>query len=360
MIQFGIAGSGWRSEFFLRIAAAAPERFHVTGLLSRGGPKSEELGAKFAVPIVSSVETLLHAKPEFVVVSVPWVVAPEMTVELARRGMPVLCETPPAPDEDALLRLHQTISGLPGARVQVAEQYVAQPLHAARLGVIERGWLGRPSFAHVSAAHGYHGISLIRRYLGTGFKIPSISARAFAAPIVAGPGRDGPPEAERVHAATQLLAYLDFDEALGVFDFCGEQYFSWIRAPHVMVRGERGEIQDETVRWLVDFRTPLAAELRREVAGAGGNLEGLYLKGYTAAGEWIYRNPVAPARLADDEVAIATCLIHMSAYAAGGAEFYPLREAMHDRYIDIWMERAREHNGPLKPPVPPWCERAEA
>ncbi len=29
--RYGIVGSGWRSDFFLRLAALMPERFEVTG-----------------------------------------------------------------------------------------------------------------------------------------------------------------------------------------------------------------------------------------------------------------------------------------------------------------------------------------
>ena len=35
MINFGIVGTGWRSEFFLRIAAACPDKFRVVGLVTR-------------------------------------------------------------------------------------------------------------------------------------------------------------------------------------------------------------------------------------------------------------------------------------------------------------------------------------
>ena len=37
-IAFGLIGSGWRGEFFERIAAALPDRFRLTGRYSRRVP----------------------------------------------------------------------------------------------------------------------------------------------------------------------------------------------------------------------------------------------------------------------------------------------------------------------------------
>ena len=37
-------------------------------------------------------------QPDFVIVSVPWQVTPELTVRLVEQAIPVLAETPPAPD----------------------------------------------------------------------------------------------------------------------------------------------------------------------------------------------------------------------------------------------------------------------
>jgi hypothetical protein len=33
--RFGLVGSGWRSRFFLRLARQLPERFAVTGVVTR-------------------------------------------------------------------------------------------------------------------------------------------------------------------------------------------------------------------------------------------------------------------------------------------------------------------------------------
>lgn len=356
MIRFAIIGAGWRTEFFLRVAQECPQRFEVCGVLGRNPEKAAQLGAQWRVPIVSTLDELLALEPDFVLVSVPWDVAPEMTLEVSRRNFPVLCETPPATSEDDLFALHQAVSEIPSAKIQVAEQYAFQPLHAARLNVIERGWIGRPSFAHVSVAHGYHGISLLRRYLGIGFDLPRISARSFTAPIVSGPDRDGPPSTETQNEATQVLAHFDWEGQLGIYDFCGEQYFSWVRGQHVLVRGEKGEIHNQNVRRLLDFQTPMTTELRREVAGACGNLEGFHLKGYSSGEHWLYQNPFAPGRLTDDEIAVAACLDGMAKYVQGEEAVYSLEEAMQDRYLDIWMEKALQLGQPVQPPVPPWVK----
>jgi hypothetical protein len=51
---------------------------------------------------------------------------------------------------------------------------------------------------------------------------------------------------------SQTIATFDFGERLGILDFADEQYFSWIRGPRFLVRGERGEIHGLDVRWLAD------------------------------------------------------------------------------------------------------------
>src|SRR5262249_21646728 len=44
----GLIGSGWRAEFFLRLAAALPDRFRVSGVVSRS--RGAEVTAKWGVP----------------------------------------------------------------------------------------------------------------------------------------------------------------------------------------------------------------------------------------------------------------------------------------------------------------------
>lgn len=345
-ITFAIIGaSGWRAEFFLRIARELPEFFRVTGLMSRDAATAENLRRQWDLPACCDLDELLLERPQFVVVSVPWKASPPLLRELSERKMPVLAETPPAPDLDGLSALFEQTRG---ARIQVAEQLQFRPLHAARIALARSGRLGRVSQAQVSVAHGYHGINLLRRYLSIGFENVSINARDFESPIVQGAGRAGLPDQENIVTATQTLAQFDFGDRLGIFDFTGSQYFASIRASRTLVRGERGEITDDKVRTLLDFRTPVEMELVRRDAGHNDDLRALHHEGITLGNEWIYRNPCAPGRLSDDEIAVATCLQKMSEYVEGGPDFYSLAEASQDHYLSLLMNQAVESGQTVK------------
>jgi len=265
-IEFGIiGGGGWRAAFYLRVAQALPDRFHVAGAVVRDPAKQQEVSARFGVTTYGSVDDMLRgAAVGFVVASVPWPAMPAMIGDLAERGVPILAETPPAPDLACLNELYLRVGS--AAKVQVAEQYLFQPLNAARAALVASGVLGRVSLAEVSLTHGYHAMSLLRRFLGLTFEDATITANQFTSPIVVGPGRDGPPAEESLSPSTQVIAHLNFGDKYGVYDFTGDQYFSWIRSSRLIVRGDRGEINDTEVRYLADYHTPIALTLRREDA----------------------------------------------------------------------------------------------
>jgi hypothetical protein len=337
-ITFGIVGGAWRAEFFFRIAQALPDRFRISGCVARTEATRSRIERAWGIATFNSIGDLTRSKPDFVVTSVPWAESAPVILELASHDVGVLAETPPAQDLEALTKLWKELPE--NARVQVAEQYQFQPCHAARLALVRSGLLGEVSEAQVSVAHGYHGVSLIRKFLNIGFERATIRGLEFKSPTVAGSTRGGPPQEERKILTTQTIASIEFEGKLAVFDFVEDQYFSWIRSHRVLVRGDRGEINNLDVRYLIDFATPMEMQLKRMDAGQTGNLEGYHHQGYIAGGAWWYRNSFAPARLSDDEIAIATCLESMARYLETGNSFYDLAEAAQDHYLGILIERA--------------------
>lgn len=353
-VPFALVGVGWRAEFFLRIARALPHRFTVSEAVVRDPAKARAFERRWGVPARPDIASLDPAASRFAVLCVPADAAPDAVAALAERGVPVLMETPPAPNFAGLERLWALAER--GATIDVAEQYPVQPLHAARLAWVRSGRIGLPSFAHVSEAHGYHGVALIRAFLGGVTAPATVTARRFAAPVVAGPDRDGPPREERIIDSPQTIAHLNFDGRMGVYDFAGEQYFSWIRSRSVLVRGERGELRDRRLSFLRDAATPVHLDLRREDAGAEGNLEGLWHRGYLAGENWAYRNPFPGAALSDDEIAVATCILA----AARGETGYGLAAALEDQTFALGIAEAASTGAAVEVRPGPWTERAGA
>jgi predicted dehydrogenase len=266
----------------------------------------------------------------------------------------VLVETPAAVDHAALLAIWELVEQ--GLRIHVAEQYLYQPLHAARLALIASGRIGAVSSARVSTAHGMHGISLMRKFLGIGFEDATIRARQFTAPVVQGAGRAGPPAEEQVVPSVQTLAEFDFGSKLGLFDFTDIQYWSYVRSHRIVVRGERGEIADSEVRYILDYKTPVVETLHRRDRGQGGDLDGYYLDSILLGSETIYTNPYWRARLMDDEVAIATALEKMSAYVRDEDPGpYSFAEGAQDQYLSLLMAEAAKTGEAVKTARQPWA-----
>ena len=149
-------------------------------------------------------------------------------------------------------------------------------------------------------------------------------------------------------------AFVDFGYRLGVYEFCLPQYRCWIRGQRVNIRGERGEIIDDRVTYLKDPVTPITAKLTRHEAGPNGNLEGLYLKGIQYLDDWVYINEFAPARLTDEELAVARCLLDMFRYVHDGTAFYSLADACQDQYLALECTRAIETGESIQTERQPW------
>jgi hypothetical protein len=356
-VSFSIVGGGsFRAQYFLRISKALPERFRVSGMVVRDELKGKALEEQWQVGTYRTLDELLdNEKPDFVVLSVAPSAAMEYMLQLAERGIPVLAETPPAPTLEGLLQLHEKLT-LQGARIQIAEQYQFHPVQEARQSIIESGRLGNISQVTVSISHMYHAVSLIRKMLGARFEDVAIKGMRFESDWVAGPNRGGPPAEDRIVKSERDLAWLDFGGKLGIYDFTKDQHRSWIRSNHLSVRGERGEIFDNRISIQDPSCTQISMELKRMNKGEYENAEGYFLKGIMAGERWVYENPFMPARLYDDEIAIASCLSKMAIYAAGGPAFYGLPDASQDHYIGMLIEQAVASGETVKSVRQPWSE----
>lgn len=294
--RFGIVGSGWRSEFFLRMARAMPDRFTVAGMVTRTARRGSEVEATWEIPTFRSVADLVvEQRPEFVVVSVPWAVTPEVTEELVRLRVPVLAETPPAPDVAGLRRLWSEVGD--SNLVQVAEQYMMMPGHAAQWAVSRSGALGEISSVQVSSTHMYHAVSMMRRMLRVGSGEATVTARTVSAPLADPVSRVGWSGDATPKEIRTTQAMIDFGAGrTGLYDFTENQWFNPLRTSRIVVRGSLGELVDNRVVRLVDPHSAVESPLVRRQTGLDLNLEGFALDHISFEGAVVYRNPFPGAR----------------------------------------------------------------
>ncbi|MBI9103979.1 MAG: Gfo/Idh/MocA family oxidoreductase [Spirochaetales bacterium] len=356
MITIALVGKGWRSRFIKRITASHPDLFKIGALIVKPEADRKSLEEEWGCPVFSSLsEMKRHSQCLFVFIAVPREFASSYIKEAVLLDLPVLVETPPASSYEELIDLYNFVQSRQGF-VQVAEQYFLQPLNQARLNIIEKGLIGSPSQAQVSAGHEYHGISLIRKFLNVGFEMPDITVQRFCSPLVEPRNRDAYPPEEKIINSEQLLCHLSYKGKLGVLDFDENQYFSPIRNSRFLIRGERGEIQNRDVSYLLDYKTSVQLTINRSSLGIEENLEGRGLESLNLGIDEVYNNPLGTSTLADDEIALATALLEMDGAITTGKGFYPLAEGAQDYYLSLLCQNAQGTGRTVVGQAPPWSQ----
>ena len=338
-IRFAVAGNGWRAMFFVRAALNLPEIFELTGVLCRSPEKAQAFEAEHGVRAFYELDRMLETKPDFVVSCQTKAVMPGMTMELLRRGVPVLSETPLATDLNTLEEMLR-VQKETGTPLEMAEQYFLYPNHQARRALIEKGILGDVQNVWMSMMHDYHGISMLRAYLGEESGPVTIRARKLTTPIVHTGGRPGLVAGGEIENEYRVLAQFDFGGGrVGMHDFAGSQYHSAIRTNHLRILGTRGEIFDDEVRWVQEDGRLAKAELvyhHDEITGT--------LRAIDFDGQRVYENPFRwDAAMTEDDIAVCTVMTRFAAALAGGEKHYPY--AFRDSYLSIVLTQLANQDG---------------
>lgn len=339
--RIGVVGTGWRAEYFIRIALSLPEEFDVVGVVARRAESAANIRKKWSIATFSTLPELVNKmKPDYIITSVSWDSNPTLLKECVSMSVPVLSETPPAPDLDSLRKLWSDIGSK--RLVQVAEQYLHLPGHAARKTVIDRGDIGITSSVQVSSTHGYHAISIARGYLGFPMGATQVNASIFNAPLVDPLSRDGWNTDLLPKNARTTLATIDFGDGLSaLYDFTDNQWHNQLRLRRIVIRGSEGEISDDTV---IRLRKPAAitkSHFNRYQLGQDLNLDGHDTEHISLDGEVVYTNPFLGHRFMDEEIAIASIMRGMSMWVAQeGPPPYSLAQASQDHLISLAIDES--------------------
>jgi len=167
-LRIAIIGTAKRSDYLYGpLIKALREEVELVSVWGRHADSVERLGKSLGVPAYTDIDKLVReTAPEIGIVSVNYHANGEVGLMAVQAGLHVLLETPIAhklSQADAIIAAAQER----GLKIEIAEQFHRRPLEQIKLKLIESGLFGRVHTAFNDfAGHGYHGVSVMRSYLG--------------------------------------------------------------------------------------------------------------------------------------------------------------------------------------------------
>jgi predicted dehydrogenase len=167
-LRVAIIGTASRSGYMHSpILKTLSEEVELVSIWGRSTDSARRLGERLGVPWYTDLEQLIReTAPQIGIVCVAYSANGQVGLMAVEHGLHVLLETPIAHklgEADAII----ATAAERGLKVEVAEQFHRRPREQIKLELIASGLFGRvhTSFSDF-AGHGYHGVSIMRSYLG--------------------------------------------------------------------------------------------------------------------------------------------------------------------------------------------------
>jgi predicted dehydrogenase len=347
-IRFIIVGAGKRSDYLYGpLLALLRKDVEFVGIWGRSEDKAKALGEKFGVPWFTDLDRLRdEVRPEAAIVSVGYAANGEIGRRVVDLGLHALLETPIAhdlADADAIIRGASS----KGLKIEVAEQYYRRPLERIKCALIQAEVFGKILTAcNDFMGHGYHGVSLIRSYIG--FDVPVISINGVTAqysvtPHYAWISQTFGPRDERWEHAVLHFA----DGRLGFFNWSSIAYDSplrWLRSTRFFA--EKGmAIGDQLTLLTPDGQDPQPIFLERRIHNVGGMETLSEIVAHTQP-EVSWHNPFRGVYMDDEMIAVADCLMSLvNAIRDNHPPEYGPLQARTDQAITLAMGESARNNG---------------
>lgn len=175
-IRIAIIGTAKRSSYLYGPLLKAIPGVKLVSVWGRSLEKASALAHNLGVPAYTDLDQLVRqTDPQIGIVDVAYGANGEVGLMAVEAGLNVLLETPIAhklSEADAIIAAAEKR----GLKIEVAEQFHRRPLEQIKLKLLASGLFGEvySSFSDF-AGHGYHGISVMRSYLGFAAKPIQVS-----------------------------------------------------------------------------------------------------------------------------------------------------------------------------------------
>lgn len=347
-IRFAIVGTGKRSDYlFAPLLNLLRDDVEFVGVWGRSEEKARALGEKFHVPWFTDLDQMRDSlEMDAAIVSVANPANGEVGRRVIELGLHVLLETPIAnslDDADAMISAAKANN----LKVEVAEQYYRRPIERLKRKLIDAGIFGRVLVAYNDfMGHGYHGMSLIRSYIG--FDEPVISVTGTKSTFSVEPHYSWIAQKTEKRQEEFQHATLHFaNGALGFFNWSSIAYDSalrWQRSTRFFA--ERGmALGDDLTMLTSDGRDPQPIAIRRYFHNVGG-METLTELVALTSPEIVWRNPFRAYYVDDEMIAVADCLMSLvhAIRQDTSPEYGPIQARL-DQELTLAMHRSAANSG---------------
>jgi predicted dehydrogenase len=364
-VRVAIIGTAKRSDYLYGpILAALKEKISLVGVWGRSLESAQRLGESLNAPWYTSLEKLVReTAPQIGIVSVSYGANGEVGLAAVESGLNVLLETPIAHDlrqADAIIAAAQQR----GLKVEVAEQFHRRPMEQIKLKLIESGLFGKVHTAFNDfAGHGYHGISVMRSYLGFDARPLQVTGLVRQYPLGSHWSRLANTTGPRTE--TQEHGIFEFDGGqTGVFHWTDVGYDSplrWWRSSRFLAEKGMGisigtalDFEERLSLLTPDGEAPgfIRLERRYERVDGGALISVVAHTGDPALPTVTWENPFRPVAQGhgqqwhDDEIGVAGCLLSLvNAVGDNTLPTYGPYQARLDQELILAIRKSSDEGG---------------
>jgi predicted dehydrogenase len=376
--RVAIVGTASRADYLYgQILTGLAGEVELVAVWGRSASSARRLGESLRVPWFTDLDVLVsETEPEIGIVCVAYGANGEVGLMAVEAGLHVLLETPIAhelSEADAIIEAARARN----RKVEVAEQFHRRPLEQIKLRLIEAGVFGR---VYVSfndfAGHGYHGISVMRSYLG--FDAVPVRVTGSVRDFELAPHWSRLADEHGPRTESQEHGIIEFEDGrLGIHHWTSVGYDGpsrWWRSSRFM--GEKGmgittglypDLVEQLTTVGPDGEAPqfITLERRFERNDGGALIAVVAHTGDADLPTVRWDNPFRPQRRGhgvqwhDDEIAVAACLMSLvDAVRTDGEPTYGPLQARLDQELTLAIRASSLDGGtPVRLPLDPASQR---
>ena len=367
-LRVAIIGTASRSDYLYGPLLKALEAVELVSVWGRSSASARRLGESLGVPFYTDMDRLMReTSPQIGIVSVAYSANGTVGLMAVESGLHVLLETPIAhelSEADAII----TSAQARGLKVEVAEQFHRRPLEQIKLRLIETGLFGKVhSSFNDFAGHGYHGVSVMRSYLGFNARPVQVTGVVREYPLEAHwsrlAGEYGPRQEMQEHGLVEFEG-----GQIGIFHWTSVGYDSplrWWRSSRFMAEKGMGitvgiglDVEERLSLLAPGGEAPRFITLERRWERVDGDAL-VAMIAHTGDPDLPivrWENPFQPSRQGhgfqwhDDEIGVAGCIMSLVQAVRSGTEpGYGPYQARLDQEIILAVRQSSQEGGK---PVP--------